>query len=169
MNAFISKKWLMITVFYIILIYSSLPFTVDLLNLIYNFVGREKFSLYVNIILLFFIVFIIYNLRKEIRKLILLSACLLVILLVAFEIDRPAERIHFVQYGVLGFLSMRILKTGIYKTIVFSLIIIFMVGTLDEIIQHFLPNRVGDVRDVIFNVLGGISGIWVGYFYLLYR
>ena len=169
MNAFISKKWLMVTIFYIILIYSSLPFTVDLLNLIYTFTGKEKFSLYVNIILTFFIVFIIYNLRKEIRKLILLSVCLLVILLIAFEIDKPAERIHFIQYGILGFLSMRILKNGIYKSLVFSLIIIFMVGALDEIIQHFLPNRVGDVRDVIFNILGGISGICVGYFYLFYR
>ena len=38
------------------------------------------------------------------------------------------------------------------------------VGLVDEIIQWFLPNRYGDMRDVVMNSLGGISGLWLGQF-----
>ncbi len=38
------------------------------------------------------------------------------------------------------------------------------VGLVDEIIQWFLHNRYGDIRDVVMNSLGGMSGLWLGQF-----
>jgi hypothetical protein len=37
--------------------------------------------------------------------------------------------------------------------------IILFIGVGDEIIQWFLPSRVFDLRDILFNILGGIMGI----------
>ena len=39
-----------------------------------------------------------------------------------------------------------------------------MSALVDEIIQLFLPNRYGDMRDVVMNSLGGVSGLWLGQF-----
>ncbi|WP_423243987.1 VanZ family protein [Candidatus Seongchinamella marina] len=36
------------------------------------------------------------------------------------------------------------------------------VGMIDETIQWYLPNRVGDPRDVAFNTVAAILGIWIG-------
>ena len=43
-------------------------------------------------------------------------------------------------------------------------LLIVSVGLVDEIIQWYLPNRYGDIRDVMMNSLGGISGLWLGQF-----
>jgi len=55
------------------------------------------------------------------------------------------------------------------NVIIISVFIIFLAGAVDEIIQYFLPNRVGDIRDVFFNFVGGLLGLWVGYAYFYYR
>ena len=74
----------------------------------------------------------------------------------------PEERIHLVQFGLLGLLAcpcfwMR--TAGFWKWIWRPLLFVFLVGTIDEIIQWFLPDRVFDLRDILFNALGGIWGI----------
>ena len=43
-------------------------------------------------------------------------------------------------------------------------LLIVSVGLVDEIIQWYLPNRYGDIRDVVMNSLGGVSGLWLGQF-----
>jgi len=37
--------------------------------------------------------------------------------------------------------------------------IVFVIGVGDELIQWLLPNRIFDLRDILFNILGGITGI----------
>lgn len=37
--------------------------------------------------------------------------------------------------------------------------VIFLVGVGDEIIQALLPSRVFDLRDILFNIIGGTTGI----------
>jgi VanZ family protein len=48
------------------------------------------------------------------------------------------------------------------RTIVISSILVFIIGLVDEFIQWLLPNRVGDLRDVAMNTIGGLLGIWFG-------
>jgi len=71
--------------------------------------------------------------------------------------DQPEEAIHFLEYGVLGVLLYRALRTRIPDDTVFiaaALVGIF-VGTVDEIIQWLVPGRYWDYRDIVLN--GGAS------------
>ena len=65
---------------------------------------------------------------------------------------------HFIEYGLLGFLVFRALRHNISDKSIYlcSGIIVFCLGFLDEGIQYVLPNRVYQISDVIVN---GISGV----------
>ena len=82
----------------------------------------------------------------------------------SFSLDMWAERVHFIQYGLLGLLVSRAYKISSLNMLLASGLFIMSVGLLDEGIQWFLPNRYGDIRDVVMNSLGGVSGLWLGQF-----
>ena len=82
----------------------------------------------------------------------------------SFSIYVWAERVQFIQYGLLGLLVSRAYKISSFKMLLVSGLLIVSVGLVDEIIQWFLPNRYGDIRDVVMNSLGGVSGLWLGQF-----
>lgn len=71
------------------------------------------------------------------------------------------ERIHSVEYGLLGWFVVRdISKRNInILKLLYGGLIILVFGVLDEALQYLLPYRVGDFRDVIINELGGLWGI----------
>jgi VanZ family protein len=81
--------------------------------------------------------------------------------------DSPEEAVHFLEYGLLGFLLFRALKfhtkdVGIYFTAFF---IGCLVGIFDEILQWIVPLRIWDIRDVGLNALSsGLFqvGLWRG-------
>jgi hypothetical protein len=65
----------------------------------------------------------------------------------------PEERFHLAQFGVLSWLvteSGRGQWPG-WRLHLFSLGVVALAGTGDEVVQHFAPNRVGDLRDVWIN------------------
>jgi hypothetical protein len=65
----------------------------------------------------------------------------------------PEERLHLLQYGVLTFFCSRALPdrfAGISRSLL-VIALVTLAGIGDEIIQHFRPNRVGDIRDVLIN------------------
>ena len=82
----------------------------------------------------------------------------------SFSLDVWAERVHFIQYGLLGLLVSRAYKISSFNILLVYCLFIMSVGLVDEIIQWFLPNRYGDIRDVVMNSLGGVSGLWLGQF-----
>ncbi len=79
----------------------------------------------------------------------------------------PEEAIHFLEYGLLGFLLFKALKfhtkdVGIYFIAFF---IGCLVGIFDEILQWIVPLRIWDIRDVGLNALSsGLFqvGLWWG-------
>lgn len=81
-------------------------------------------------------------------------------------IDRVPWRdkgVHFVEYGVLGFLlAHAALRTWPYhaasRTIAVAIMIGVAWGTLDEIHQSFVPGRFAEVADVIADSLGVVTG-----------
>jgi hypothetical protein len=95
-------------------------------------------------------------------NIILLGILLLAGLVYSFFLSIPEERIHLVEYGLLGLLACPSLKDrsmGSWKRLSAPVLFVFFVGGLDELFQWILPNRVGDLRDIFFNALGGIWGI----------
>ena len=62
------------------------------------------------------------------------------------------ERIHFIVFGIFGFLSLRVF--GLAR----GLTIAVAASGLDEALQWSLPDRVGDWRDVGMNLLASTGG-----------
>ena len=62
------------------------------------------------------------------------------------------ERVHFIVFGLFGFVSLRL-----WSRMPGLLICGFMAG-MDELFQWWLPDRVGDLRDVIINILAVYGG-----------
>ena len=97
----------------------------------------------------------------------LIISPLLLLTYLSLSLDVWVERIHFIEYAVLGLLISRAVNLRTLHGIIATCCLIILIGVVDEIIQWFLPNRVGDMRDVIMNSVGGLSGLWLGQF--LYR
>jgi VanZ family protein len=70
------------------------------------------------------------------------------------------ERVHFVEYGFIAFLFYRAFKHhDDLSIIVLPLLAGFMVGTLDEWLQWFIPVRVGETHDVLLNLVSIGCGV----------
>jgi len=75
------------------------------------------------------------------------------------------KNVHMLEYNILGLLAMRDL-TGfsriiVPKKILFSVLFILVIASLDEGLQKLLPYRVGDMQDVVTDVIGGSAGIFL--------
>jgi VanZ family protein len=72
-------------------------------------------------------------------------------------VKAPAEAIHFLEYGMLGFFLFRALKYHIKDKSIYLTGVLFclLVGTFDEILQWVTPGRLWSFRDVGLNTLSG--------------
>jgi VanZ family protein len=78
------------------------------------------------------------------------------------EVD-VVERVHFIEYGAIALLFYRAFRPlGDVATFVVPLIAGFIVGTFDEWLQWFIPNRVGEARDVFLNLIAIACGLAFG-------
>ena len=73
----------------------------------------------------------------------------------------PIERIHFLEYGLLGALILLAFSRQIksWISIILSLNLVYWIGLGDEAIQGILASRVGEIRDCIINLFSGALGI----------
>ena len=77
----------------------------------------------------------------------------------------PEERSHLIEYGVVATFIFEALKEresqGRHVPIpaLLAIIATTIVGAVDEGIQIFLPNRVFDLGDVLFNFLAGVMAV----------
>lgn len=149
---------------YILLIYLTLPLMPPILNYLYSIFGRDGLSLWTNILFLLsaFYITIHFSIKEKNRwKIIYLFGIFVVGITMARLIETPQERIHFLEYGLLGWLVYKAGKDW-NQPLLLSLLFCTTVGTVDEIIQSILPNRYWDIRDIGFNAIGGFMGILVG-------
>ncbi len=77
-----------------------------------------------------------------------------------------AEKIHFLEYGLLGLLLCKTLSYQIKDKSAYlvALVIVYLIGMTDETLQWALPNRVGEYRDIWINVVSGalaIAAVWL--------
>lgn len=111
--------------------------------------------------------------RAITRKQFLLRFFLIIFLLCsAFLISAlPEERLHFLTYGLAGWLICWSVEEGSHfpassandTTLIHEWILpcllVWFAGSIDELIQWWLPNRVFDIRDILFNGISGITGV----------
>ncbi len=152
---------------YVFFLYLTLPAMRPFLTLLYETFGKEMLSVLVNFLMIGSAVFLsmwFFSIRGKERYLRGIQTLLLLPVtgVVVVVIETPEERIHFVEYGVLGWLVLRALSHRFPMPFLASVFFVSIVGGGDEFIQWILPNRVGDIRDVLFNTIGGLIGISMG-------
>jgi len=87
-----------------------------------------------------------------------LAVVTLVLVLWTFSLRRsPEEAVHFLEYGILAILLHRALRPTIPDAFVFiaGALAGALIGTMDEVIQWFSPNRFWDWRDIVLNAGAG--------------
>jgi len=80
-----------------------------------------------------------------------------------FALRQPylVEKLHVIEYGLLGWLAARDLNKNklMLKNILLAFLFTVLITLLDEGLQKFLPWRVCDLRDVITNCISSALGI----------
>jgi len=162
-----SHKTLMYAVAVLILAYAPIgrPVQKFLRAQLTATLGPEGMMLFVLAVFIGGVFFFIYTSRLWRLPLINIFFTAIILLVgigYSFSLHLPEERIHLVQFGLLGLLACPGFKDRendgwgwIWKPLIF----VFSVGVADEILQWFLPDRYFDLRDILFNTLGGIWGI----------
>jgi len=74
---------------------------------------------------------------------------------VYFKLLVPVETVHFVVFTCFGWLSATVF--GFF----YGIVAVLSMAIGDEIFQHFLPDRYGDLHDVLINTLSGIAGLFL--------
>lgn len=69
---------------------------------------------------------------------------------------------HFTEYLILGFLTINMLnKNDISKKYLISILICLIYATSDEIHQIFVPGRACQIKDILIDSVGSITGIYL--------
>ncbi len=151
------KRWRWVGL-YILLIYITIP------------VGRyltplaAKLKIIENLIIIFsFVGLLLYTIYiKNLNKILFSIIIIIIFSYLIFSLKLPEERLHYIEYGILGFMIFKTLKNSSTKNLIYGITFVFAIGIIDEIIQYFLPNRVGDIRDIFMNLGGGALGLCYG-------
>ncbi|MCP4356614.1 MAG: VanZ family protein [Chloroflexi bacterium] len=86
-------------------------------------------------------------------------------LIVFLRMTIPEERSHLIEYSVVAVLIYEALMERANQgrrvpvPALLAVLATALVGVLDECIQAFLPSRVFDPRDILFNVLAGVMAV----------
>ncbi len=149
---------------YTLVLYATIPFTRPLLNFLKSLLGTS-FSLWVNgasaIMGLSLVTFFWMHKTLNRRQWMTLLGVCLIVAVIAGRMPIPEERIHLLEYAGLGYLVACALEPRLQNILLYNraLGLVFFIGFGDELIQGMLPSRVFDLRDVLFNAMGGIAGI----------
>ena len=87
----------------------------------------------------------------------LVLVVLIIFVLIPYQLDRYEERLHFICFGMLGFTAYRSFGVQMAALLTCS------AGFGDEVLQYFLPSRVGDWRDVFMNCFAGLSALLIAH------
>ena len=168
MKLFTSKreKKLWICTFAVILaIYSTLTVTRPIASFL-----RSKgliVPIFMAGMLLVLVAIVIHGLKVKIGKaeIVVWLGIIGVYLLVLIRMSIPEERTHLIEYSIVALfiheaLNERNKQTGnVPIPAILALIFTAILGAIDEGIQAFLPSRVFDPRDILFNTLAALMAI----------
>lgn len=79
---------------------------------------------------------------------------------------------HFTLYFFLGFSVLLLLKEYNLinkRGIIISICFVLLYACSDEVHQLFVPDRSGEILDVLLDTIGGSLGVYILYFYYRYR
>lgn len=149
-------------VFLVVVIFATLPLMRDVVNTAKDWEILSVLSLGANGVGLCVVVWIVWNIRSDMTA---FNYGVVGILLTltgvgVYMVKWPSEQVHFVEYGLLGavaYLGLRI-DLGDWQSLVASVLLVALVGYLDEVMQYYLPRRHFGWHDVLINAYSGVLG-----------
>jgi hypothetical protein len=74
--------------------------------------------------------------------------------------SNAVERFHFLEYGLISFLFYRAWRPlGDVSIVLLPTLAGLIVGTAEEWLQWFIPNRVGEINDIFLNLVAIFCGL----------
>lgn len=124
------------------------------------FPGAMSWLFWVSFSILGFIALLIVVRKKASKEAYLVLLVLALGTFVANYLQIVDERIHIVEYGILGILLCKEIPSPAYLSRpLLAIVIASLAGIVDEFIQYFAPERVCDVRDMLLNAFSALWGI----------
>lgn len=147
---------------YLALIFATLSLAPRGIRWLWSVMGRENFGMAASVALALLAGGAVWRIyRNGQRRWMPVLGPMAVTAGVVWMLDNPVERLHFLEYGVLGVLVF--LERGVGRTALLQgALFLVLAGACDELIQHLMASRVGDWRDVGMNALAGWLGLWLG-------
>jgi len=129
----------------------------------------ERFSGYfipITVLLIFVLILVLSIVKMVRRRAGFIDYTIFAMLLAAyifslFQLKIIIEQVHFLEYGLLGFLfikAVRIDRLDVGGYII-AIVLVSFVGVIDEYIQGVFPNRVGELHDIYLNILSGVLAL----------
>lgn len=127
--------------------------------LVADSIGYTVAAWIIGLTLLMTISLFLYALKKYEVKLSWFHIVLLCILFLVLPLflERVEERLHFLTFGLFGVVSLLLFS----PRFAFTVCILGAAG--DELLQLYLPDRVGDLRDVAMNCVASMGAAYVVY------
>ena len=154
---------------YLFIVYSSLFYGKEIAKSVYKALGYHYYSYLISLISIIGILLILSILKSNYTFFELLFIVLIIIVnsISYFMTSFPTDRLHLLEYMLLGVLLFRALDNENIKRenmkIILSFIIIMAIAVEDEILQSYLPNRDAQIEDILRDCIGGLSGVFIGY------
>jgi hypothetical protein len=167
--------WWCITAIYVMVNYATLGIMPGIWEKINAIMGGQgiilQYIIYSSITLTLFAFLIFIKKERSLVKYLLLLLFIIVFITMYLLEENPGEKIHMVQYGILGVLAYNALKIDFNRfnkaLYLYGALFCLSVGALDEIIQWLLPNRWFTWHDVFINGASGILALLIIRFHLL--
>jgi len=162
----ISREWRWgIVIIYTSAMYAFLPFGPAFWRFVLGHWGNELNYLGVFLVCLlgaYFLVYLVF--QKQVRNISVyiafFSISLVCLALLKYMCVSGAERFHLLMYGILSCIIFWTLKLDVKRKRIYlyTTLLVFLLGAIDEVIQGILPMRVFDVRDIFMNWLSSGMG-----------
>ncbi len=168
----VSQRWRWgIVAIYTLAIYAFLPFGPRFWRVVLRQWGDSINYLGWFLICVLGVYFLIYLIfQKEVREPAVYIAFFLIsfacIVILKYMCSTGPERFHPLIYGILGCIIFWAFKNDVKKTRVYlyTTILVFLLGVIDESIQGLLPMRVFDVKDIFMDWLSaGMAELFIAF------
>jgi len=130
--------------------------------------ATTPFPLLINTLCIILMILLVSGIGIKIRitkpsSYLILSMVLLAYIYGLVILQYPEEKIHFIEYGFLAYLTFRAIRIDIDKPVAYgyTFLIVSILGWIDEGIQYLLPNRYYQIEDVILNSVSGALGLFL--------
>lgn len=160
-----SKRWSWLVVLaWTIVIFVTIPLARTIQREFERLFGSGAYFIAAGIIGVFFFLFVLIYIYQRHKRNLSRRLCWLIVLMAAsvglmkFQLQTPAEAIHFFEYGILSFFLFRACSHHIRDWLVYpiSVFLLIMIASADEFLQWMMPGRYWDFRDIRLNLLAGM-------------